>query len=245
MRRLLFVIAMFLLVSGCVKPRYGMVADTETDLMYGSCVSNDFIVDPSLFGNKQLKVRIRNTSGDEAFDLSCFRDVLEQAYSDSGYTLAHNGDFGVYLDINVKYSGQIQDNYAEEGRRIGGVSGALAGAYPGFEAGKNGDMLMGGAVGAVVGATLGAVAGAFVTDDTYIIVADIALGTTTPKVRDDATTLLFGVDRRKKRTRNNFRSFRSLKKVRLHVYAGGRMVGQRQIADGVRKRFVSILKDII
>lgn len=222
-----------------------MVADTETDLMYGSCVSNDFIVDPSLFGNKELKVRIRNTSGDEAFDLTCFHDVLEQAYADTGYKVTRSGKFGVYLDINVKYSGQIQDNYSREGRRAGGVAGALAGAYPGFEAGKNADMLMGGAVGAVVGATLGAVAGAFVTDDTYIIVADLALGTTTPKERDDSTTLLFGVDRRKKRTRNNFRSFRSLKKVRLYVYAGGRMVGQQQIADGVRKRFVSILKDII
>jgi len=245
MKRIWVFLLCLLFVSGCVKPRYGMVTDSESNLMYGSCMTNDFIVDSSLYGNKKLKVRIRNTSGDDAFDLTGFRDVLEGAYAESGYSVTRSGVFGVYLDINVKYSGQIQDDYSHEGKRVGGIAGTLAGAYPGFEAGNGGDMIMGGAVGSVVGATLGTVAGAFVTDDTYIIMADLALGTTAPKEKDDATTLLFGVDHRKKRTRNNFRSFRSLRKVRLYVYAGGRMVGQKQIAEGVRRRFVSILKDII
>lgn len=245
MKRCICLVLLMALTAGCVKPRYGMVADADGKLMYGSCLTNDFIVDPALFGGKRLKVRIRNTSGDEKFDLVHFKNDLEQAYQNTGYLIGQHNNFSAYLDINVKYSGHIQDDYRREGERLGTVAGTLAGAQPGFAKNEMGQMLMGGTIGAVVGATIGTVAGTFVTDDTYIIVADISLGTLGINDNDGATSLLFGMSPQKTTIKNTLRNFRGLKKVRLYVYAGGRMIEQKEIAEGVRKRFVRILKDII
>lgn len=233
-----------LLVGGCGKSRYGMVKEPKTSLMYGSYLSDNFIVDSSLYHNKKLKVRIRNTSGDPAFDLKQFKEVLEQAYEHSGYVITQDKDFGVLLDVNVKYSGQIQDDFMEEGRDAGAVAGGLAGAYHGVRTDDVKDTLVGGTIGAVVGATVGTIVGSFVTDDTYIIIADLALATVSPKKADDTTTITFG-GKKKKWKKNNFRGFRSVDKIRLFVYAGGRMTEQVEIAGGVRQRFVRILKDII
>ena len=53
---------------------------------------------------KKVKVRIRNTSGDVAFDLNNFQSQIENAYRDIGYEPTSEEDFGFLIDVNVKYS---------------------------------------------------------------------------------------------------------------------------------------------
>jgi hypothetical protein len=132
-----------------------MVMDRETGLQYGSTVSHVFIVDPSLFVNRKVRIRIRNTSGDPAFNLHRFRAELERTYANSGYEPTRKDGFGLLLDVNITYSGQTSRTIAEKL----GFLGSSAGAITGFAKGGG----IGAAAGVVTGATLGAIVGSHIT----------------------------------------------------------------------------------
>ncbi len=239
-------LASLVLFSGCVasKSRMGMVKG-EDGLMYGSAMSNQFIVDSSLFVNNKIKLRIRNTSGDPSFDLYGFQKQLEDAYRSLGYEPVTSNDFGILLDVNVNYSGQVQQDMSEKFRFAGGALGGVAGAYDSTREGQGMDAVAKGGAGIIVGATLGYIIGSYVTDDTYIIATDISLGTVAPREETDGTTIVFGKDEKIKRKKNNFRGFRKRETVSLVVYAGGRNVKQSEIVGGVQGRLVRILRDVI
>ncbi|MBG0789306.1 MAG: hypothetical protein H0S80_02285 [Desulfovibrionaceae bacterium] len=244
--RIALVLSLALAVASCTasRSRMGMV-QADDGLMYGSAMDSQFIVDSSLFENNRLKLRIRNTSGDNAFDLHGFRRQLEDAYTANGYELVTGNDFGILLDVNVSYSGQIQEDMSQEFGTVGMMGGGAAGGYYGGTR----DGLAGGAAGAVGGATAGAalghVIGSYITDDTYIIISHITLATIAPKEEGDGTTIVFGKDKKIKRKRNNFRGYRQRSTTKLGVYAGGRNVDQQEIVGGVRQRMLRILSDII
>ena len=104
------------LVLGACAPqqRMGMVVDPQTRLQYGSVVERNILIDSSQFKNRKLKLRIRNISGDPAFDLHGFRSRLEQSYSSKGYDLTTGDDFGLLVDVNVVYSGQTRSDLSQE-----------------------------------------------------------------------------------------------------------------------------------
>ncbi|NDV19815.1 hypothetical protein GO013_10320 [Pseudodesulfovibrio sp. JC047] len=242
------IVMMLVLVvcAGCTasKSRMGMV-QAEDGLMYGSAMDKQFIVDSSLFENNKVKLRIRNTSGDAAFDLHGFKRQLEDAYISNGYEPTTGSDFGLLLDINVTYSGQIQENMSNEFGFVGLAGGGVAGAYHPMKKGTMNETIAGGAAGAVAGATIGYILGSYMTDDTYIIKAHVTLATIAPKEDNDGTTIVFGKSRKIKRKKNNFRGYRQRSTVNMAVYAGGRNVHQCEIVDGVRGRMLRILTDII
>jgi hypothetical protein len=235
-----------LLIIGCTasKSRMGMVQSGD-GLMYGSATDSQFIVDPSLFANNRFKHRLRNTSGDPAFDLRAFKNHLEDRYRALGYEPTNGNDFGLLLDINVSYSGQIQEDMSSKYMWIGGVAGGAGLGYEPIMDGNGSQTLTRGAAGAVVGATLGSILGSYVTDDTYIIVSDVTLATVAPKEEGDGTTIIFGKNEKISRKKNNFRGYRQRSTVNMAVYAGGRNVSQSEIVDGVRNRMIRILGDII
>ena len=151
--RLGFVAAVALLMlfgMSCTasKSRMGMV-QAQDGLMYGSSMDSQFIVDSSLFVNNKIKLRIRNTSGVPSFDLHQFKGQLEESFAALGYIPTSKNDFGILLDINVRYSGQIQENMSDDMKMLGGVAGGVAGAYDPMTKGENREALAGGAVGAV------------------------------------------------------------------------------------------------
>ncbi|MDD3310883.1 complement resistance protein TraT [Pseudodesulfovibrio sp.] len=240
------ILVFLVLLAGCTasKSRMGMV-QAQDGLMYGSAMSNQFIVDSSLFVNNKIKLRIRNTSGDPSFDLYGFQRQLEDAYRGLGYEPVTTNDFGILLDINVKYSGQVQEDMRDEFRFAGGALGGVAGAYDPIREGEGRDAVAKGAAGLIVGATLGYIIGSYVTDDTYIIAADVSLATVAPREENDGTTIVFGKDEKIKRKKNNFRGFRQRETLTMAVYAGGRNVSQSEIVTGVRDRMVRILRDVI
>lgn len=209
--------------------------------MIGSTVEKTIVTDPSLHKNNRIKVRLRNTSGDTAFDLNAFKAQLERAYEATGYTPTLDDDFGILVDVNVRYSGQIQSNLANEYSFLGAAAGGIVGFRSNAKAGT--------AIGAVSGAALGNIAGSYVTDDTYIIVTDVTYASIKERKSKSGKSITFS------RSPNPYkdddeepkvnRSLRNTISTGVAVYAGGRNVPQSEIADQVRKRIVRIVRDII
>ena len=112
--------------------RLGMVKQPDTGLMFGSVIEKNLVTDASFYKNRKIKVRIRNTSGDVAFGLRQFTNEVRAAYASSGYQLTDGEDFGLLVDVNVRYSGQVQTNLSNEF----GFLGAAAGGIVGHEVGK-------------------------------------------------------------------------------------------------------------
>ncbi len=227
--------------------RLGMVKDPATGLQFGSVVERNIVTDPSFHGNRKIKVRTRNTSGDTAFDLDGFTTRINDAYRTTGFVPTAADDFGVLVDVNVVYSGQIQANMAAEYAFLGGAGGGIAGYRSSTTAGT--------AIGVLSGATLGSILGSFVTDDTYIIVARVSVGTVKDTRRVEDKTVTFSRSPRSGETREeeeeryresiSRRGLQDMVSTQLAVYAGGRNVPQARIADEVRQRVVRIVGDII
>lgn len=217
--------------------RGGMVLDRSTGLQYGSVIERSIFIDASQFPNRRIKVSTRNTSGDLAFDINRFADSLKSSYASKGF-IPDNGDgFGVKLDVNVIYSGQVQSNLSGEFAFLGAAAGGIAGAQA---------STTGAAVGILVGATLGTIIGSYVTEDTYIIVAEVNLGITEPGAGKSKKTITFGSSPSlEEEEQTGFKPFRSVLRTRIAVYAGGRSIGQSVVADEVRRRLIRIVSDII
>lgn len=248
MKRFILVIFVlcFLVASCAPQSRMGMVTDQATGLSYGSMTSNNIVVDSTQFSNKKLKVRIRNTSGDPAFDLYAHKAALEAAYAAKGYVPTNADDFGILLDVNVVYSGQVSRNLASEYAWIGALAGTAAG-YGAMESGGGGttSKVAGSTAGAVAGATLGTIIGSYQSDETYIVIADVSLAVVDPARSGSKTTITFdGSGFGKKRTKG-FKRFTLNTGTSVACYAGGRNIPQSAIAQGVRQRFVRILSDVI
>jgi hypothetical protein len=100
----------------------------------------------------------------------------------------------------------------------------------------------------LVGATVGSIIGSYVTDDTYIVIAEVSLGVTDSQVGNAADTkvITFGSSPKlQEEIKSNFTPFREVLRTRVAVYAGGRNVSQQQISDQVRQRLVRIVSDSI
>ncbi|MCC7015911.1 MAG: hypothetical protein IT564_01755 [Rhodospirillales bacterium] len=232
--------------------RLGMVKDPDTGLQFGSVIEKNIVTDPSFHKNKRIKVRVRNTSGDVAFDLKRFTDQIRAAYRETGYQPTDGDDFGIMVDVNVMYSGQVQTNLANEFSFLGAAAGATAGGIAGYRSNTTAGTAIGVAAGTVAGATLGSIIGSYITDDTYIIIARVTFGIIKGPARRDGKTITFSrsitghpEDEEEKEEKRQERGIRDAVSTRMSVFAGGRNVRQSDIAEEVRQRFVRIVSDVI
>lgn len=226
-------------LAACAAPsRMGMVKDPATGLQFGSAVSANLVLDASQFENRKLKLTTRNLSGDPAFYLDGFRRDLEAAYAAKGFEPVASDDFGLLIDVNVLYSGQMQSNLAQEFRFLGGAGGVIAGAELGG--------LTGAASGGLAGATFGTVLGSYATEDTYIVIAEVTVSITDRAARG-TRSIRFGSDTKTEDGEGDsgFAPFRRQARVRASVFAGGSNTPQRAIAEEVRQRIVRIAADVI
>lgn len=229
-------------ISACAAPpRMGMVKDPQTGLQFGSLIERNFFLDASQFKNRSIKVSTRNASGDQAYQVSAFTNDLNGAFSRKGYLPTQADTFGMKLDINVLYSGQIQTNLGSQFAFLGGAGGAIAGYRSNEVAGT--------AAGMLVGATIGSIIGSNITDDTYIVVAEVSLGITDSPVGEsgDKKVISFGSSPKlqEEKLTSNFKPFREVMRTKIAVYAGGRNTIQQQIAEQVKQRLVNIVSDSI
>jgi hypothetical protein len=228
------------LVTGCAAPaRYGMVKDGATGLQFGSATERNIFLDSSQFKNRTVKVTIRNTSGDSASQVNQYVDSLAATLKGKGYVPTNLDSFGLRVDLNVIYSGQIQRNMTSEFAFLGGAAGGVAG----YRADNRGSTV----AGALIGATVGAVLGSNVTEDTYIVVAEVSIGVADASSPSSGQQVItFGSSPpMQKDTTSNFSPFRQVLRTKIAVYAGGRNVDQQQVANEVRQRLIGIVGEAI
>lgn len=235
------VIAAVVLLPGACAPqqRMGMVVDPSTGLQYGSVIETNLLVDASQFADNSIKVNIRNTSGDPAFDLHEFRAALENAYRAKGYEPTRSSEFAVLIDVNVMHSGQVSQNMTNEFGFLGAAGGGVAGAAIGGDA-------IGVAAGVLSGIALGAIIGSYVSEDTYIVVAQMNMAIKDWQRGTRETTIVFSAsDKEEEEEQKGIKAFRETIGTGIAVYAGGRNVAQSTIAESVRQRLIRILSDVI
>lgn len=233
-------------LAACASPsRMGMVQQEGTGLQFGSAIARNFVTDASFYPNKKIKIRTRNTSGDTAFDLGGFAASLRAAFAAKGYQPTQDDDFGLLVDVNVMRSGQIQRNMSSEFGFLGGAAGGLTGAA----ASRGGSIET--TAGTIAGATLGSIIGSYVTDDTYIIIAQVTFGEV-KDVKKSKRRITFSrsaktryEDEDKDDQTRRKRGFRNSWVNRVAVFAGGRNVPQSRVAGEVRERMIRIVSDII
>lgn len=226
---------------GPMAPQQGMVIDEDTGLMYGSAIQHNMVTDATLYVNRKIKVRTRNTSGDEVFSLQTFADGLQSAYADKGYVPTSTDDFGLLMDVNVMYSGQVQTNQSASYSMIGALMGSTYG----------GQTDRGLITGTVSGAALGNIIGHYATQDTYMIIAQVTFAVLKPSTQSrrritfSRSTKLKDIDDPNEEKKVMRRKFKNTFTTQIAVYAGGRNLKQSQIAEEVRKRAVRIVADFL
>jgi hypothetical protein len=218
----------------------GMVTDPDSGLRYGSMIERSLLVDASQFKNHRVKITSRNVSGDGAYRLDTLREELASALQAKGYVPDDADGFGLRYDVNLVYSGHIQRNYANEGAWWGGAAGAVVGANS-TRSGSTG-------AGLLVGATLAGIMGSTVTDDTHMVVVEVTVAVNRNAEQASSTksvTFNSSPTMKVETTEAGVATFREVLRTKVAVYAGGRNVSQREIAEGVRRRLLSILRDVI
>lgn len=235
-------LALFLGAVACApQSRMGMVVDPETGLQMGSMIEQNIVMDASQLETRRLKLNIRNTSGDPAFDLRAVRSQIEQTLASKGYQITAGDDFSLLLDVNVRYSGQASSDRAAEFGLLGGAGGGLA-------AWERSRSFTGTAAGAIGGATIGTILGSYARDETFLVVADVVVGVMDSGRGKTSKTIVFDASpqmRSEAEQRTGVRPFSQRMSTGIAVYAGGRNVTQQHIAQGVRQRFVRIISDVI
>ena len=227
-------------LAACAPRQHGgMVVDPESGLQYGAVIERNLMVDASQFADRRLKLRLRNSSGDVVFDLAGLRQALEGAYHAKGYAPGSDDAFGLLLDVNLLYSGQTSETLATQYGFLGAAAGGIGGRYSGIDSGTT--------TGTVAGAALGAVLGSYVSDDTYIVVAEVTLAVPDERSGQSERVIQFGVDDDAESRSENTgrRRFDETLGTRIAVYAGGRNTAQAEIVAEVRRRLAHILADVI
>ncbi|MHA1599057.1 MAG: complement resistance protein TraT [Alphaproteobacteria bacterium] len=248
----LLILGTVLIVTGCAKTgihnRLGLVKDPNSGFLFGSTVEKNFITDASLFKNRKIKVRTRNTSGDLAFNLNGFSENLKANFANKGYQPVgvNSDDFGLLLDVNIMYSGHAESSLANQFAYLGASVGAIRAAKSKSNYAR--------VTGPIAGATFGSVLGSFITTDTYIIVASVSFAVIKGGKKKTGKTITFSrsydpkwddEDRQEKEDRRTRRSLKKVVETGVSVFAGGTSVSQAEISRQVRERIIRILGDII
>ena len=237
----LFGIFLFLsmVVSGCAyQSHLGMIADPQTGLAQGSAIQKNIFLDSSQFKNKKIKISIRNTSGDSDFNLYAFKKDLQINFLRKGYETTDEDDFGIKFDVNVVYSGQVTRNMAKEFGLLGGAVGGIVGYRAKARAGT--------AIGIVSGATIGHIIGSYVTEETYIVIAEVRIGISKSKKERGKKVIIFSSSSSKEEeSESSFTPFERQISNKIVSYAGGRNIPKGQVAHVVRQRLIRILSDVI
>jgi hypothetical protein len=97
----------------------------------------------------------------------------------------------------------------------------------------------------LAGATIGAIAGSYVTDDTYIIISRVTIGIIDRTNNHKKTVTFSSSTKLQEEEYSGITAFEKVMTTRVAVFAGGRIVKQAEIVQGVKRRLQSIISDII
>lgn len=245
-RRLFLLSGLAAALSACRRDNRGdMVVDGRTNRMYGMRSDKTLFTDPTLFPNRRLKLTLRNMSGDGVWDLDTTRDAIYQGYVAKGYERSDGNDFGLKVDLNVIRSQQFDHDMTSQYAFLGTTAGApLGGAVGGLRDGVEGAAL-GAAAGMAVGASLGTLAGYFTTDSIYVVITEATFAVRRNAAKPRRVVTFDGSPRVEEWEESGYGSFRSVQRVLIANYGGGRNLAQTEIADDIRDRQIRSLISVI
>lgn len=237
-------VPMVVLATGCAGGSY-----REQRLMIGSTVSRNLFMDANQFGNRNVKVRLRNSSGDPGIDMARMRSDVEANLRSAGYSIA-DGSVGIVVDANLYF----MNNVATGRQRASNEVGALLGGVVGYEAAKGR-----GGVGAGSGAILGAIAGATLQDvlrqhndyDSYLAVCDVNIGVIRQQnTKRDSFVIggnRFDQDRRRDQDEQSltFDSFAIKETVKVYVWAGDLRTRKDSLIWAIQDRLARVVANLI
>lgn len=232
------------LVAGCAVGTY-----REQGLMIGSTVSRNLFMDANQFGNRNVKLRLRNSSGDPGVDMARMRSDVESNLRSAGYSIADSAA-GIVVDANLYF----MNNVATGRQRASNEVGALLGGVVGYEATKGR-----GGVGAGSGAILGAIAGATLQDvlrqhndyDSYLAVCDVNIGVIRQQnTKRDSFVIggnRFDQDRRRDQDEQalTFDSFAIKETVKVYVWAGDLRTRKDSLIWAIQDRLARVVANLI
>jgi hypothetical protein len=228
------------MLAGCASSGY-----REQDFKLGSAVSRNLFVDSSQFGNRRVKVRLRNSSGDPGVDMARIRGDVESGLRAAGFQIAEE-DFGIVVDANLYFMNSV----ALGRQRASNELGVLLGGVAGYELAKGA-----GGIGAGSGAVLGAIAGATLQDvlrshsdyNSYLAVCDVNIGVVRQQSTRRDSFVIGGnrFERDREQPDPTFEAFAQRETVKVYVYAGDRRERRDQVMWAIQERLARVVSNMI
>lgn len=221
-------------------------APQHQGLLVGSVASKNLFFDASQFANRRVKLRLRNSSGDQQLDMSRLRTTIERGLRGAGYEIVDTG-FGILVDVNLY---QVQSAAAARVRDNSALS-TLLGGVVGYEIarqGRGGVSSGGGAIlGAIAGYKLEEVIRAHSAMTSYIALSDVNIGVVRRDSRSADSFVIGGnkFEFKDESELSTFTNFALRDSVRIAVYAGDDYEKRSQTVDALLERLGRIVANII
>lgn len=207
-----------ILMVGCASSSMA----NRSEFQIGSAISRNLFVDSSQFANRTIKLRLRNSSGDDDLDIGRLRQSIESNLLAAGYSISDK-NFGIVMDINAFQFRTIATSNASSNKGIG----VLLGGVLGYEATRRSSDIAAGSgliLGAVAGSTLEDILRSHDSRSTYLTLCDVNIGL----VRKESTTndrFIIGGNRIEypkdtEQDKDAYTGFAMRETIRVAVYAG-------------------------
>nr|CRH06699.1 exported protein of unknown function [Candidatus Magnetococcus massalia] len=248
-QKLVLMMAALLFLAGCnthrVSERHvAMVKNPQTGISYGSLIGHyDYLIEPGDIENR-LMVRIRNTSGDVAFNLHQFRSSIEAAYRSRGFEIVASRPYNYLVDINLDFSGQYTHRNRGRYEKLGLFGGAAMGYQTASSSRSTTEQESAIILGGVMGVGLARLIEGMDPEQIYIIESRFSMYEV-EEPDEDARILYFGKKKKTKKRQKKKLKRITKRPIPVVVYAGGVNVEQAQVAGEVRQRLVRIYREIL
>ena len=228
---------LILLVTGCSSVNNNYSGEPIT----GSVVSDSFFADASQFKNNLVKLRLRDTSGDDLFSVFRLQEKVTKGLKLAGYNITQNDDFGILIDVNVRRISRA--NIYKPNTGTGLLLGGVVGAEAARNTGSGISAVSGMVVGAVAGNTLEAVLKKSGAQQTLILNADVNIGINELN-SSDSNEIIIGQSKFKQtQDRSAYKAFSMTDGLEVVVYGGG--ANTQQVMSAIEDRLARILSGIL
>ncbi len=215
MKKLISFVLFAMFVAGCAS-----VNTPPRGLEMGSATSKNLFVDSSQFANRVIKLRLRNSSGDPALDISRLRISIESGLRSAGYEISDK-NFGIVMDVNAFQMQSVQRANVSTSSGVGALLGGIAGY--GAASNHGGVTKTGGAVlGAITGATIEEIVRNRDVSTVFIAACDVSIGVVRKEYTKKDRFVVGGnkIEHREPDETDTFSDFALKDTVRVVAYAG-------------------------
>ncbi len=229
-------VAIFLIgcAGGSSKP-----AEIET----GSAISGSFFADSSQFANSRVKLRIRDTSGDELLNIGRLKDQITSTLATGGYSESDE-DFGILIDVNTVRLSSVAN---AGGSRNSGLGTIIGGVLGGEVARKGGEVTQtsGIILGAIAGTAIESILKTSGTDQTYVLVAEVNVGVRRLDESANATISIGKSRFKQEQSDSVYEAFAMSDKLVVIAYGGGKGFSKAEVLGRIEARIARVIGGIL